>query len=333
MLKIRQSHIKLYHKCPYAFKLAAIEGVEGEKTAIMEEGIEKHKEVEKSLLEGVIPENLMPIFKHLSLTLEEAEVEKPLEIKVTDKVSITAKLDFVKYVGDKAIILDWKFSSSEHSLNYYVNEKIQPVIYSHLAIETDAFAERAEFYFVFPAYQKIIPLEFDRETAKEEFKKYVNPVIEAINKNEFTPCFSACGSCLYKKYCEYMRPETVDITKFEKKFEITQDNAARVYQFIEKASAIIDKLKSELKEKLIAGDISPIELPDGRILQVKQKSGRKQVSGDIIPALLEAGVDPMEILKNTKISYSTAKRLAKDKDIDIDKYTTQGEPFYILEAK
>ena len=332
-MKIRQSHIKLFHRCPYAFYLAAISQIEGDTRAIMEKGIERHKKVEKMLSQGEIPQNLAIFFKHLSLNLENAEFEKYFEAKITDTITITGTLDFVQYLGDTAYILDWKFSQSEHSLNYYTNEKIQPAVYSFLLFKNDVFTDLVKFYYIFPDFQKIIPFEFTREEAEEQALSYITPVIEAIKENKFEPCFSACGSCLYKKHCEYMRPETVDITKFEKKFEITQDNAARVYQFIEKASAIIDKLKSELKEKLIAGDISPIELPDGRILQVKQKSGRKQVSGDIIPALLEAGVDPMEILKNTKISYSTAKRLAKDKDIDIDKYTTQGEPFYILEAK
>ncbi len=305
-MKIRQSNIALFHRCPHGFKMA-IDGIEGIPTEAMIYGTEQHNKIYKSLVQGIVPDNIKPFFDDMGFHVDFIETEQVYTAKYKD-IDITCTLDLT--MGD--IIVDYKFITTEFNVNNYY-DTIQSKIYSWVYLQNFPRLEEVKFSYWFPEYNKRTDvMTYERRLSIDEI---MYPIIQTIGFGIFEPVRnSQCNTCIYAHACKYMDIELLktEIVPYEKKFELTMANAIDVFEFIDRADAVIKearrRLKAFVKEN---GEV----VGDDKILYLKESAGRKVLKKD------DSG---------KKLTY---KKIVESLGGNYEDYTEQGYPSFNLSTR
>ncbi len=281
-------------------------------------GTNSHAEIEKSLISGVIPENIA--FAMNGINPADCQIEKLLQVEL-DNMILTCTPDCYVIKGNKAIIFDWKFTQSleNYVVEGYKYKTFQPLFYAYLLYKLNPQVESILFQYILPNTQDIIePVKYaitERAEIIEEFEKNILPKLEKyadFNIENAYADFSKCGSCFYKANCRFMKPALLEEKSkliLKENFEITQSNVGDVYNLCNQLESVCKQLKENIKNKLINGEIQSFNISDSKCIELTEKAGNKRLNKELLN----------EFLKTYNKSY--------------DDFTETGEPIKSLQQK
>ncbi len=291
----RSTAEELLYSCELAGALA-LAGAESVGNINTTAGTNSHAEIEKSLISGVIPENIA--FAMNGINANDCQVEKKLELKL-DNMILTATPDCFVIKGSKAIIFDWKFTQSleNYVVEGYKYKTFQPLFYAYLLYKLNPQVESILFQYILPNTQDIIePVKYaitERAEIIEEFEKNILPKLEKyvdFDIDNAYPDFSKCNFCFYKADCRFMKPELLEKKSeliLKESFEITQSNVGDVYNFCNQLESKIKELKERIKYALESGQITTFNISDSKCIEVVEKAGRSSLNKDLLNEFLK----------------------------------------------